>query len=430
MSKKLALLGGPPIRRTPYPPYNTIGEEEKKRAMEVLDSGVLSGFVASGNDNFYGGACVRELETLFCEAFQTQFAVSFNSATSALHGTMIAAGIDPGDEVLVPPYSMSATASAVLMCNALPVFVDIEPNMFCMDPLKIEAAITPRTKAIIVVNLFGQPADLDAILNIAERHNLILVEDNAQAPAATYKGRYAGTVSHMGVFSLNRHKTMQCGEGGMVITNDKRFKERLQLARNHGEVVLAHWGKKEHSDIVGFNYRLSELHAAVAIPQFKKLDALNNERVALADALSKRLTEVTLMSPPKIRPDCKHVYYLYPMLYKAEEGLSRELFIKAMIAEGMQISNYEIPIYFCPIYQKLMQEGSVEHNRFVKSHMPTPNYAEGICPNVEMLYKKSMLVTNICRSPQTEKEMDEFVAAVKKIEENMEELKNSEMGHV
>ncbi|MBO05977.1 MAG: hypothetical protein CMI58_02930 [Parcubacteria group bacterium] len=428
MSEKLALFGGPPVRSGQYYP-NKLGDEEKQIAVSVLESGILSGFAADANEQFYGGKYVKELESLFCQRFSCKYAVTFNSATSGLHGSMIAAGIGPGDEVIVPPYSMSATATAVLMCHAVPVFVDVEPDMFCINTDLIESFITTRTKAIIPVNLFGLPSDMDPILKIAEKHNLIVVEDNAQTPGAFYKGRLAGTIGCMGVFSLNRHKNIQCGEGGVVLTNDKYFAERLQLTRNHGEVVLFSMGRNDHADVVGYNYRLSELHAAVAIGQLKKLDEFNNVRVSLANHLTERLKEIPFMTSPKVRKDCTHVYYRYPMLYDRNKlGISRDTMVKALQSEGIHVSNYVAPIYMSPIYQKHKYSESDNFKRRFPEYNGTVNYSLGINPVVETLYKEKMIYTNICMPPNSKKEIDELLDALKKIELNLDALINNEKG--
>lgn len=422
-SKRLALFGGNPVRSKPYPPYNTIGGEEKQMAIAVLETGVLSGFAARGNEQFYGGYYVRELESLFCKKFGVKYAITFNSATSALHGTMIASGIGPGDEVIVSPFSMSASASAVLMCHAVPVFVDIEPDMFCIDPAKLEAAITAHTKAIMVVNLFGLPADLNPIMEIARRYNLIVVEDNAQSPGAIYMNRFTGTIGDMGVFSLNRHKTIQCGEGGVVLTGNDNLAERLQLSRNHGEVVLLDWNRDDHSDIVGYNYRMSELHAAIAIPQLKKLDILNKERVSLANYLTHMLQDISFIRPPKVREGCTHVYYLYPMVYEQSRlGITRDTLIKALIAEGIHAAPYGSPIYMYPFFQNNHDE-ETKKKKF-PGYDGYINYSHGICPVVEKVQAEKIVLTNICRPPNTKREIEEFITALKKIELNINELQD------
>src|SRR3989338_11562605 len=208
---KLALRGGTPVLKKPYPPVYTIGKREIAAVMQVLKKGPLSAFLGVAGEYFLGGKRVLSLEHAFTKKFKVQHAVSFNSATTALHGAIVALGIGPGDEVIVPPYTMSATAMAVLMNGAVPIFADIDPDTFCLDANAVEKAITKRTKAIFVVNLFGQTADFGKLLPLARKYKLKIIEDNAQAPGALFRGRYTGGIGDIGVFSFNVHKTIQSG---------------------------------------------------------------------------------------------------------------------------------------------------------------------------------------------------------------------------
>ena len=392
-----ALLGGPKVRDKPYPSYNPIGEEEIKRAHAVLETGMLSGFVGRGNDQFYGGPAVRELEQTFCERISVKHAVSMNSATSALHAAVVAAGIGPGDEVLVPPYTMSASATAIALAGATPVFVDIEADTFCIEPAKAEAALTPNTRGIMTVNLFGMASDLSTLRNLCDEKKLTLIEDNAQAPAAQFGNHFTGTLGDIGVFSLNRHKTMQVGEGGVAVTNDPHLAERLHLIRNHGEAVIADTGQTEHDDIIGCNYRLTEMQAAMAVPQLNRLDELNGHRIEMAEKLNVRLSTIEFLKTPAIRANCSHVYYLYPMLYdEGQLGISRDTFVAAMKAEGVHASNYTYPVHLMPLFIK-------------------DNRNHGSCPVTEDIEFNRIVVTNICRPPLGDSEIDEFVHAVEKI---------------
>ena len=235
---KLALNGGEPVRRTPFPQYSSIGSEEKHAVMEVLDSTVLSKYLGSWSPDFYGGAKVQQLEQEWSRYFQVAHAVSMNSATSGLYAAVGAADVGQGDEVIVSPYTMSASATAALVYGAIPVFTEIDPEIFCLSPESVEKCITPSTRAIIIVDIFGHPADMKEIIEIARDHDLVIIEDAAQAPCAKYNGKYAGTLADMGVFSLNYHKTIHCGEGGIVVTDDDNFAERLQLIRNYAEAVV------------------------------------------------------------------------------------------------------------------------------------------------------------------------------------------------
>ena len=284
---KLAINGGAPVRSTPFPQYVTIGEEEKRAVMEVLDSTVLSKFLGTWSPDFYGGPRVQKLEREWAEYFGIRHAVSVNSATSGLYAAVGAAGIGPGDEVIVSPYTMTASATAALVYGGIPVFADIDPETFCLSPASIRERITPRTKAIIVVDIFGHPAEMNEIMQIAREHHLVVIEDAAQAPGAHYHGRNAGTLADMGVFSLNYHKTIHCGEGGVVVTNSDEFAERLQLIRNHGEVVVKKKGVTNLVNMVGFNYRMTEIEAAIASEQLKKLESLVAPRIEAAEFLTR-----------------------------------------------------------------------------------------------------------------------------------------------
>jgi perosamine synthetase len=418
--KKLAILGGKPILSSELPQYNTIGKEEIKAAEVVLKSGVLSGFVATSGPHHLGGKHVLALESAFCDFFGAKFAVSMNSATSCIHAALVAAGIECDDEVIVPPYSMSASATAVIMAGGRPVFVDIEADNFCIQPELVERAISPRTRAIVAVNLFGQPADLLKLRSIADQNGLILIEDNAQAPAAKFETAWTGSVGHMGVFSLNRHKTIQCGEGGVVICEDERFASRLRMVRNHGEAVFPELGENEREEaekgIVGFNYRLTELQAAIALPQLHRLQSLNKVRVELANRLTEELTSFDFLKPPNIRDKCTHVYYLYPIKFEAKKlGISRSLFMKALSAEGLPISNYARPLYQLPLFG---QRGVAP--KFLDPY----NY-----PVTENLWKNSMMITSICRPPFDEQIVIDFIKAINKICSDLSELKKIEDLH-
>lgn len=197
---KLAIHGGTPVRTRPFPAYRVIGDEESQAVAEVLRSGVLSRYLGCWHEDFYGGPEVQAFEGEWAEYFGVKHAIAVNSCTSGLYCAVGAVGTEPGEEIIVSPYTMAASATAPLVYNAVPVFADIEEDCFCLDPRSIEARITPRTRAIIVVDIFGLPYDADAINAIAKKHGLYVIEDNAQAPGALHKGRFAGTLGDIGVF--------------------------------------------------------------------------------------------------------------------------------------------------------------------------------------------------------------------------------------
>ena len=270
---KPAILGGTPENSTIFPPYNTIGQEEKEAVMSVLDTGELSGFLAGDVAEFYGGKLVQVVEKEFCNQFKVKYAVSVNSATSGIYCMLMAMGVGPGDEVITSPYTMHATASSILQCGAVPIFADIEEETFGVDPISVQKNITKNTKGILAVNIFGHAARLNELKEVSDNNDLWLLEDNAQAPAGIVEGgAFTATVGKAGVFSFNRHKTMQSGEGGVVLTNDEDVAKRMMLVRNHGEVVVGDWQMEDISNTIGQNLRMSEMEAAVALCQIKKLD--------------------------------------------------------------------------------------------------------------------------------------------------------------
>lgn len=424
---KLALFGGKPILKRPLVGYNSLGREESRAAARVMQEKNLSGFLGRAGACFLGGKYVQELESRFCKYFKVKYAVSFNSASTALQAAVGTLGIGPGDEVITTPYGMPVSATAILLNNALPVFADIETASFCLDSETIRKNITNKTKAILVVNLFGGTADYEPILKIAKKHNLKIIEDNAQSPGATYKGRFAGTIGDVGVFSFNVHKTIQCGEGGMLVTNNKRYAFRARLIRNHGEAVIddLYQGKKIYEPILGSNFRLTEIQAAIIIEQFKKLNKFNKQRIVLADYLTKRLKQFNWLIPPATSKESRKVYYLYPFRFlEAKIGIKRATFAKIMRAEGFELEEgYQKPFYLMPVYQKRRIYPNSKFPFISKEYPHKINYSRGICPVAERMYEKELLCTTICRPPQTSKEIDLFVGAIKKVEENTEALK-------
>ncbi len=419
---KCAILGGEPVRKDPIPWVSTMGEEETKAVVEVMNSGVLSAFIANSGDKFCGGPRVKQFEEDFRKRFGSKHAVSVNSATTGLHVAVAACGIGPGDEVLVAPYTMVATASAILMNGAVPVFVDIDPRTYTMDPDKIEALITPRTKAILTVNLFGLPSDLPRIKEIAKKHGLYVIEDNAQAPGATVNGKEAGTIGDIGVFSLNYHKIIHSGEGGVLLTDDDELARRCQLLRNHGEVAL---DEQEDMDtvVLGSNYRMSELHAAIGIEQLKKLDRFLETRRLLADLITEELGRRPGLAGVTIPDGFTHSYYVYPIRFdRSAWGISRKMFAKAMAAEGFPLGvGYVKPIYLMNLYKHKKVYNQTTYP-FGLIDPPAQEYAPGLCPVTERMHDEELLTADVCRLPYTQTEIREFFLAIDKILDEREEI--------
>lgn len=429
---KLAINGGQKVRKKPFPAYNTMGSAEEKAVLRVLKSGKLSTFLGTWHDDFYGGEEVQKLEKNWAKFFKVKHAISLNSATSALYAAVGAIGIKPGDEVIVSPYTMSATASAILLYGGIPVFADVESEYFCIDANSVKSLITPKTKAIIAVDILGQPYDKNAINSIAKEHNLKLIEDTAQAPYATFNGEFAGTLGDIGVFSLNYHKHIHTGEGGIAVTNDDELAFRIKLIRNHAEAVLGTKGyakKEELHNMLGFNFRLGEIEAAIASEQLKKLKKLVEKRVENVHYLANELENIAFLSPAKTRENATHSYYVHALKFDSKIAkIKREVFVNALKAElprtimrddsDVLISQgYAKPLYLLPLYQERVCFGEYPFN------LSKRVYKKGDCPVCEELHFNSLITHELMRAGMKKQDLDDVLEAFFKVASNLDELR-------
>lgn len=423
---ELALFGGSKTITEALSPYRSIGKEEVEAAKAVVETGVLSRFLGCWDPDFYGGPKVREFEGAWESYFSVAHAVTVNSNTSGLIASVGAIGVEPGDEVIVSPWTMSASATSILVWNAIPVFADIEDETSNLDPVSVEKHITPYTKAIMVSDIFGHPADLDGIMAVARRYNLKVIEDCAQAPGAIYKGRYAGTIADIGVFSLNYHKHIHTGEGGVCVTNDALLAERLQLIRNHAEAVVEGKGVRDLSNMIGFNLRMTEIEAAIGIEQLKKLQSLVSERIIAANRLSDGIKHLRGLRIPVVKPDCTHVYYVYPLVYNSEEtGIHRDRIVEALRAEGVPVSGSYMNLHLLAMYQHKIAYGSKGFPwkaEFYKGHV---TYEKGICPVAEELQDKRYIGIGMCLYTYRDDEIDLIIRAFNKVWNNLEILRTA-----
>lgn len=423
---ELAINGGSPVRTKKWIDNITTGYEEKEAVLEVLDSGYLSLFEGSYTPdppfNFWGGPFVHKLEKEWCEYYGVEYAISMNSATSGLYAAIGALGIGFGDEVITSPYTMSACAAGILVYGAIPVFADVDINTGSLDPESISSRITSRTRAILVVHQFGIPANMDAIMAIAKKYNLYVIEDCAQAHGAKYKGHYVGTFGDIGVFSLNVNKTIQTGEGGVCVTNNKDLHYRLALIRNHGEAVVGPAEVEDITNLIGFNYRLTEVQAAIGSVQLKKLNYLNDVRQQYVSYIKTELEKFAFFTILPLYPDSEEkgtlsTYYVFPFRYNSSiGGVSRDSLINAINAEGVLFfQGYVKPLYFQPVYQ---QKHAFKFGYpFIASEnkKSTPNYKKGACPIAEKLHFEEIIINEHIRFPHIESDINDIIKAIKKV---------------
>jgi dTDP-4-amino-4,6-dideoxygalactose transaminase len=431
--KKLAINGGPKIRSTKFPSCNVIGKDEAEVVEGVMKTGVLSRFLGAWHEDFYGGPEVRALEDEWAKFYDVKYAVAVNSATSGLYCAVGALGIGPGDEVIVSPYTMSASSIAPLIYNAIPVFADIEEDYFCLSPESIEKKITPRTRAIIVVDIFGQSYNAEVINDIAKKYNLKIIEDCAQSPGALFKGKFAGTLGDIGVFSLNYHKHIHCGEGGVIVTNDDETAEKLRLIRNHAEAVIEGKGYSTLVNMLGFNYRMTELEASIARIQLKKLLPLIDKRIKNVQYFEQQLKKIPCIEAAKVRERSKHVFYVHLLKYKIEEiGIHRNTFVEAVKAEltpiesreseGVKIgAGYVKPLYLQPLYQNRIAYGN--NGCPWKCNDGSVSYERGTCPVAERMYNDILITHEMIYPALHESDMDDVISAFEKVWVNRKELK-------
>jgi dTDP-4-amino-4,6-dideoxygalactose transaminase len=423
--EKLAIHGGPKTITEPFRRYNSMGREEAEAAKAVVESGVLSQYLGTWSADFYGGPKVKEFEQRCREYFGVRHAVTVNSWTSGLTAAVGAVDIEPGDEVIVTPWTMCASATAILHWNALPVFADIEPETFCIDPKSVEANITPYTKAIMAVDIFGHSADMEALRAIADKHGLKLITDTAQAPGTRYKGKVTGTLGDVGGYSLNYHKHIHTGEGGIIVTDDDRIAERLQLIRNHAEAVVGGKGVTDLTNMVGYNFRLGEIECAIGIEQLRKLDGFVAGRQRAADRLTRGLKELPGLRTPIVKPDCTHAYYMYPMILDVKQlGVSRSKIVEALTAEGVVgLAGGYVNVHRYPMYQKKMAYGSKGFPWNSELCRREISYDKGICPVAEELHDSTYLGYAMCMNEMTDANADAMVRAFHKVWDQMASLR-------
>jgi perosamine synthetase len=424
----LAIDGGTPVITQPLEPFRSVGEDEVDAASEVIRSGVLSAYIGAPGEFFMGGPRVRALEEQAARYFGVRHAVAVNSWTSGLIASIGAIGVEPGDEIITTPWTMAATATAILHWNAIPVFADIDRDSFNIDPASVERLVSPRTKAIMAVDIFGQSADMAALRAIAERYKLKLLVDTAQSPGARVGDRYAGTLADIGGYSLNYHKHIHCGEGGIIVTDDDRLAERTRLIRNHAECVVQGSEPAELANMLGYNFRMGEIEAAIASVQLGKLAPRVASRQRAAAALDRGLGGLEGLATPRVSPACSHVYYVYGMtLDPSVLGVSRQTIIEALRAEGVPglMAGYQ-NIHLLPMFQHRIAYGTGGFPWTSPYASRQVHYGPGTCPVAEELHAASFLGMNLCMHEYHPQDVQLIVDAFAKVWLQLDALRRRE----
>ncbi len=412
MSERLALLGGPRAVTRPLPVWPRIDEKTLREVERVLSSEPLC---PVGNDGIQG-----EFENHFARVHGRRFALATNGGTAALMLSVHGSGVLPGDEVICSPFTWGASIACVLQCAALPVFADVDANSYALDPASIRACITPRTRAIVIVHLFGYPADLDPVLELAREHGLRVIEDCAQATGALYKGRRVGSLGDFGAFSLQASKPLTGGEGGILVCDDRELYERAMSMGTHPvrlekELELPEFRRR--IDSLAFNFRMHTASAAIANSQLPRLDEWTEQRARSASRLYAALGGLPYLrvQRPPAEPDSRHAYYHVPFRYvPGVLPIDRDRFVEALQAEGVPAGLYvRVPFHL----RRRIRDHDWMGRGFPWSLVPDPpTYREGDCPEAERAAREEWQIK--CSLHQEDPELlDQFARAIRKVGE-------------
>ena len=390
--EKPAIEGGEPVRETPiFYGHQYIDEADIQAVVEVLRSDYLT-----------CGPKIGELEQKLCKLTGAKYAVVCANGTAALHMAAMAAGVKAGDEVITTPITFAASANCVLYCGARPVFADIDPETYNIDPDKVEAAITPRTKAVVVVDYTGQSVSLDPLRALCKKHGLLLIEDGAHVIGTKYKGQANGSLSDITTFSFHPVKTVTGGEGGAVLTNDETLYQKLLLYRAHGitrdEKLMEHEpdGPWYYEQIdLGYNYRMTDMQAALIISQLDKLPVFSQRRKEIVKRYDEAFSKLPQLFVQREIPESDTTRHLYILRLVPEKlRIDRKRFFEALAAENVCCNVHYIPTYYFPYYEKL-------------------GYKRGLCPNAEKLYEE--IISLPLYYAMSDADVESVIEAVRKI---------------
>ncbi len=378
----LALFGGTPVRSNPFPEWPNSTIDYQKRITKVLESGIWG----------VGSPVIQEFNEKFAAFQDAKYCIATNSGTSALWVALKAAGVTAGDEVILPAYTFIATASAVLMANAVPVFVDIDATTLNINPIQIVSTISEKTKAILPVHIGGNPADMDALLSICKKYNLQLIEDAAQAHGAEWNGKKVGALGMGGIFSFQTSKNLSAGEGGAIVTNDTHFMEACFSYHNCGRVIGGQWYEHTH---LGGNLRFNAIGAAMLLDQLDYLEEEMKTREKNRSILDNHLGQIAGLTPLKSYPNTtREANHLYFVTYDASafHGIHRDIFFKAMQAEGVFTYKGYTPLYREPLFITNPDEYPwLQGRNYQDLRMPV---AEDIADNRIVWMKQNYLLGN------------------------------------
>lgn len=395
-----AIAGGEPAKRTPFGREQRYGEEELQQLREALEQGSL--FYAHGNK-------VRTLEQRFAQVNGVPYAVACSSGTAAIHAALIAVGVSPGDEVITSPITDMGSVVPILYQGAVPVFADLHPHSYILLPESVEARITPRTRAVLAVHLWGNACDLQALREICRKHNLWLIEDCAQALGCRYRGEPIGTLGDIGCFSLNEFKHISCGDGGVVITRNEHLARRARLATDKGysrERGVA----QRNPTFLANNYRMTELQGAVALAQLEKLNHIIARRRQWCSALSERLRGLPGISLPQPTPECEPSWWFYMWRVVPQSlGADANTFAEALRAEGLPTAAHYIGqcVYEYPIF--------TDHSAYERgTHAYCARaYGKGLCPFAEAILDTCVMLS--VNEAYTDVDLEETTHAVRRV---------------
>lgn len=393
--EKLAVHGGSRVR-----------EQKINYGKQWIEQDDIEAVAATLQSDFLTcGPKVKEMEDVLCAYTGAKYAVAVSNGTAALHIACMAAGVGPGDEVITTPITFAASANCVLYCGATPVFADINPETYNIDPKSIREHITEKTKAVVVVDFTGQVVEMEEIRQICDEYHLVLIEDAAHSIGSKYNGVQVGSLADITCMSFHPVKTVTGGEGGAVLTNKESYYHKLMLARTHGithdddEMSVVPEGPWYYEQVMlGYNYRITDFQAALIISQMKKLDRFINRRKEIVNAYNQAFAEIPEIIVQKEIPasdTCRHLYIIQLDLEKLT--CTRREFFDAMVAENVQPQIHYIPVYWFPHYQKL-------------------GYEKGICPRAEYIYSRIMSIPLYPK--MTNQDVADVIHAVKKVVEN------------